>query len=205
MSDVILVALVALGLAALAARRPALAAGAVALQALLVGAGAVGAAPGRSTEFLAAALLLLVRAAVVGAIVLAVVLRHREERPHDDVHGPLVRLCGGLALLLATTVLIPPFGPSAAAASRTAAALVGIALALVLLRRAAVFAVLAFLVIDNGIAVAAIGAPGALPLAMELGVAFDLVLLIAVAAVFQGRILRAFGTTDTAALRRVRD
>lgn len=205
MSNVVLIALVALGLAALTVRRPAAAVILIAGQTLLVGAGALGATSGRSGEFLVAALLLMARAVAVSAIALVVVARVRENRPHDDVHGPLVRLSWALALLLAVTALVPPFGLESETAGRTASALVALALALVLLRRAAAFAVLAFLVFDNGIAVAAVAAPGALPLAVELGVAFDLVLLIAVAAVFQGRILRAFGTTDTAALRSVRD
>ncbi len=205
MSNVVLISLVALGLAALTVRRPAIAAVVIAGQTLLVGGGALATTPGRSTEFLVAALLLMARAAIVSAIALLVVARVREERPHDDVHGPLVRLSGALALLLALTALVPPLGLESETAGRTATALIAIAPALVLLRRAAGFAVLAFLVFDNGIAVAAVAAPGAVPLAVELGVAFDLVLLIAVAAVFQGRILRAFGTTDTAALRSVRD
>lgn len=205
MSDVVLIALVALGLMATAVRRPAAAAIVVAGQTLLVGAGALAVTPGRSGEFLVAALLLMARAVAVSAIALLVVARVRDDRPHDDVHGPLVRLCGALALLLVMTALIPSFGLESETAGRTATALVAIALALVLLRRATAFAVLAFLVFDNGIAVAAVAAPGALPLAVELGVAFDLVLLIAVAAVFQGRILRAFGTTDTGVLRSVRD
>ncbi len=120
MSDVILIALVALGLAALTVRRPAIAAVVIAVQTLLVGAGALGAAPGRSTEFLVAALLLMGRAIVVSAIALLAVARVREDRPHDDVHGPLVRLCGALALLLAVTALVPPFGLDSATATRTA-------------------------------------------------------------------------------------
>ena len=58
MSNVILIALVALGLAALAVRRPAAAVIVIAGQTLLVGAGALGATSGRSGEFLVAALLL---------------------------------------------------------------------------------------------------------------------------------------------------
>ncbi len=141
----------------------------------------------------------------MSAITFVVVARVRDARIHDDIRGPLPRLCGALALVVAMTALVPPFGLASANAEHTAVALVAIALALLLLRRAALFAVLAFLVVDNGIAVAAVAAPGALPLVVELGVAFDLVVLIAVAAVFQGRILRAFGTTDTAVLRGVRD
>ena len=205
MNAALLATLSILGLGAAVVRRPAAAAVLVSGQTLLVGVGALAVAPGRSAEFLVAALLLTLRAVLVTTITLAAVSRIRESTPHDVILGPSARLCGALGLALALVALVPSFGLDSAAAEHTAVALVGIALALVLLRRAAVFAALAFLVADNGIAVAAVAAPGAVPLVIELGVAFDLVLLIAVAAVFQGRILRAFGTTDTQVLRGVRD
>ena len=68
--------------------------------------------------------------------------------------------------------------------------------ALVLLRRPTAFAVLAFLIAENGVAVAALSVGGGLPLVVELGAAFDVVVVIAVAAVLQRRILAVFGTTD---------
>ncbi len=205
MNAALLVALVALGFAAVAVRRPSAAALLVVGQTLLVGIGALAVTPGRSGEFLVAAILLTVRAAAVATITLVVVARVREAPPRDDAPGPLLRLCATLVLALVMSALVPEFGLDSAAAEHGAVSLVAISLALVLLRRPALFAVLAFLVADNGVAVAAVSAPGALPLVVELGVAFDLVLLIAVAAVFQGRILRAFGTTDTAVLGRIHD
>lgn len=205
MTEALLATLVILGMGAVVARQPAIGAVLVTVQTLLVGVGALAVAPGRSAEFLVAAMLLTLRAVLVAAITLAAVSRIRESAPHDGLLGPSARLCGALGLVLAMVALVPTFGLDSAAAEHSAVALVAIALALVLLRRAALFAALAFLVADNGIAVAAVAAPGAVPLVIELGVAFDLVLLIAVAAVFQGRILRAFGTTDTGVLRGVRD
>ena len=58
---------------------------------------------------------------------------------------------------------------------------------------------------ENGIALAAVAVPGGLPLLIELGVAFDLVVLVTVAVVFHDRIFREFGTGDTAVLRELRD
>ena len=205
MNPALLVALVALGFAAVAVRRPSAAALLVVGQTLLVGIGALAVAPGRSTEYLVAAALLTARAIAVATITLVVIARVRDTPPRDDGPGPLPRLCATLVLALVMSALLPEFGLDSAAAEHGAVSLIAISLALVLLRRPALFAVLAFLVADNGVAVAAVSAPGALPLVVELGVAFDLVLLIAVAAVFQGRILRAFGTTDTAVLRRIHD
>jgi hydrogenase-4 component E len=109
-----------------------------------------------------------------------------------------------VALVLTVVALVPAYGLESRAAENAAAAMLATGLALVLVRRATLFAVLAFLIAENGIAVAAVSVDGALPLVVELGIAFDLVLLIAVAAVFQRRILSAFGTTDSAALRSMR-
>lgn len=191
----------AAGFGAVAARRPAVAAILVTSQTLLVGAGALGMAPGRSTEFAVAAALLMLKAVLVTAIVAVAIARTREARPHEGESGLLNRLGAATVLVLVVVALVPSYGLESAAAENGAAALLATGLALALVRRPTIFAVLAFLVAENGIAVAAVSVSGALPLVVELGIAFDLVLLIAVAAVFQSRILAAFGTTDTSALR----
>lgn len=205
MTDWLLYTLIALGLGAVAARRPVAAAGLVTAQTLLIGAGALAIAPGRSHEFAVAAGLLLVKGLVVSTIVVVAVVRVRETRPHDEQVPMLGRLGGALALVVTMVALLPAYGLESRTAEHTAAAMVATALALVLARRATVFAVLAALIAENGIAVAAVSVSGALPLVVELGIAFDLVLVIAVATVFQRRILYAFGTTDSAVLREIRD
>jgi hydrogenase-4 component E len=195
--------LVGLGFGAVAARRP-VAALLVTAQTVLVGVGALAMAPGRSGEFAVAAGLLLLKALVVGAIVVVGMRRLSEARPHAEETGFLVRVGGAVAFALVMAALIPSYGLESRAAENAAAALLATGLALALVRRATVFAVLAFLVAENGIAVAAVSVSGGVPLVIELGVAFDLVLLIAVAAVFQRRILATFGTTDSDVLRGIR-
>ena len=51
------------------------------------------------------------------------------------------------------------------------------------------------------VAMAAVAVPGGLPLLIELGVAFDLIVLITVATAFHQRIFGEFGTGDTGVLR----
>jgi len=195
--------LVGLGFGAVAARRP-IAAALVTTQTVLVGVAALAMAPGRSGEFAVAAGLLLLKAILVGAIVAVGILRTSETRPHEEESGFLIRVGGTVAFALTMAALIPSYGLESRAAENAAAAMLATGLALALVRRATVFAVLAFLVAENGIAVAAVSVSGGLPLVVELGTAFDLVLLIAVAAVFQRRILSAFGTTDSDVLRGIR-
>jgi hydrogenase-4 component E len=204
MSAIVLWLLVGLGFGAVATRRPTAAAVMVSAQTLLVGVAALAMAPGRSTGFAVAGALLLAKALMVSAIVAIVIVRSREARPLEDASGLLVRTGGALALVLAVVALVPAVGLDSAEAEAASAALVAIGLALALGRRATLFAVLALLVVENGIAVAAVSVPGGLSLIVELGIAFDLVLLVAVAAVFQRRILDAFGTTDSDVLRGMR-
>jgi hydrogenase-4 component E len=157
-------------------------------------------APGRSAEFALAAGILCAKAVLVAPVLAAGVSRTRQSRPVRDETSPLLRLAATVALVLAAVGLMPAFGLEPAAAEDGATAMVAIGLVMLVLRRAALFQVLALLVAENGIALAAVSVSGGLPVVVELGVAFDLVVLVLVAAVFHERIFRSFGTTDTAAL-----
>ncbi|MEW6583879.1 MAG: hypothetical protein AB1416_14085, partial [Actinomycetota bacterium] len=187
------------------ARRRSLAALLVALQTVGVGAAAAALAPGRSSEFAVAAVILCGKALAVAPLLALAVTRTRETRPVRDGAPPLVRLAVTVGLVLAVVGLMPAFGLETSAAEDGAAAMVAAALAIIVVRRATLFQLLALLVAENGIAVAALSVSGGLPVVVELGVAFDVVLLALVAVAFHERIFRAFGTTDTAALGGLRD
>jgi hydrogenase-4 membrane subunit HyfE len=74
------------------------------------------------------------------------------------------------------------------------------------LRRATVLQVLGIVLVENGLALAALELPGGeSAAAIELGVAVDLMLISIVAIVFHQRIFGLFGAGDTAALRSLRD
>ena len=85
-------------------------------------------------------------------------------------------------------------------------ALVAFGLVCAATRQATLFQVLGIVLVENGLALAALELPGASSsLAIELGVALDLTLIALVAAVFHERIFAEFGAGDTAALRSLRD
>ena len=142
--------LVGLGFGAVAVRRPAAAAVLVSAQTMLVGVGALALAPGRSAEFAVAGTLLLLKALIVSAIVAVGVVRSRETRPHPDGPGLLVRLAATLVLVLTVVALVPPFGLESRGAENAPVALLATGLALALIRGATLFAVLAFLIAENG-------------------------------------------------------
>jgi hydrogenase-4 membrane subunit HyfE len=81
-----------------------------------------------------------------------------------------------------------------------------VAFALILAtRRATLFHVLGIVLVENGLALAALELPGGASLTIELGVALDLMLVALVAGVFHERIFAEFGAGDSAALRTLRD
>jgi hydrogenase-4 membrane subunit HyfE len=75
----------------------------------------------------------------------------------------------------------------------------------VVARRATLFQALGLLVAENGIALAATAVKGGLPIVIELGAVFDVILIVAVATAFHERIFGEFGTGDTSLLRGLRD
>jgi hydrogenase-4 component E len=198
-------AIVGLGLAVVVVRRRSAAIALVTLQALLVSVGALVLAPGRSGEYLAASLVLLVRAGVLAALLGWTVARTREPRPVDEGAAPLLRFVATVALALAVAALVPSFGLDGSSAEHATVALVVIGIAIVVARRATLFQALGLLVAENGIALAAASVGRGMPIVIELGVALDVILLVAAATAFHERIFGEFGTGDTDVLRDLRD
>jgi hydrogenase-4 component E len=198
-------AAVGIGLAVTVVRRRSAAIALVTLQALLVSVGALVLAPDRSGEFLAASLILLARAAVLAALLAWTLARTREPRPVDEGAAPLLRFVATAAVALAAAALVPSFGLGDSAAEHATVALVVIGVATVVARRATLFQALGLLVAENGIALAAASVEGGMPIVIELGVAFDVILLVAAATAFHERIFGEFGTGDTEVLKDLRD
>ncbi len=203
MSAALVWPLVALGLAVVVVRRRSVAVGLVTAQALVLAGVAV--LEATSGEDLVAAAALGLRAVVLALHFLLLVARTRESRPVRARVSPLARAGAAVAFALALTWLVPPIGLDSTAAERAVLALVAFGIATVALRRATLFQILGIVLVENGLALSALELPGGASLAIELGVALDLVLVALVAAVFHERIFAEFGAGDTAALRSLRD
>jgi hydrogenase-4 membrane subunit HyfE len=195
--------LVALGLAVVVVRRRSVAVALVTAQALTLTAFALYDAAD-SNDLVAGAALGL-RALLLASLLLALVARTRETRPVRARVSPLARGGAAIALALALTWLVPEIGLESRDAERAVLALVAFGIATAALRRATLFQILGIVLVENGLALAALELPGGASLAIELGVALDLMLVALVAAVFHERIFAEFGAGDTAALRTLRD
>lgn len=203
MSGTLAWALVAFGLAVVVVRRRSVAVGLVTAQALLL-AGVATAEAGNADD-VAAASALAVRGVALAALFLVIVARTREPRPVRAGVTPFAR--AGLAILLALAFvwLVPPVGLESAQAERAMLALVAFGAAIVATRRATLHQLLGIVMVENGLVLGAIELPGGASLAIELGVALDLVLISIVAVVFHERIFAEFGSGDTAVLESLRD
>jgi len=146
-----------------------------------------------------------VRAVALAALFLLLVSRTRELRPVHARVPPLVRAVAAIAFALALTWLVPTLGLDSRNGERAVLALVAFGIVTAATRRATLFHVLGIVLVENGLALAALELPGGGSLTIEVGVAVDLMLIALVAGVFHERIFAEFGTGDSAALRTLRD
>jgi hydrogenase-4 membrane subunit HyfE len=202
-SGIVTWALVALGLAVVIARRRSIAVSLVTAQALVLVIVALADASDRGD--VVAGIALAVRALALAALFLILVARTREARPVRAGVPPLVRGGGAIVLAIALAWLVPSIGLGSRDVELAVLALVGFGLATVAMRRATIFQILGIVLVENGLALAALELPGDASLAIEIGVATDLILVALVAAVFHERIFTEFGAGDSAALRTLRD
>lgn len=204
-SPAAITALVVLGFAVMLVRRRGIATLLVSAQAMLLGIAALSLAGDRRADFLVAAIILLVRAVALPALL--AFTRRRTPEPYLVVPATTVvaRLVLAAAVVLIAAASIPPLGLGDRAAEHGAVALLSLGIAIVVMRRPALLQVLGILVAENGIYLLAISVPGGLPFVIELGVLFDLVLVVTVAAAFTHKIHGEVGSGDTDLLRVLRD
>ena len=186
-------------------RRRLVAVALVALQSLLLGAVALSDASGASTALLVGGLVLIAKAIVLPGVLALVVSRTRESGRMASERHPLARLTVALAVALAVVTLVPRFGLAHANVEHAAVGLVALGLATAVVRRQAIFQAFGFLVAENGLYLAALSVPGGLPVFIELGLVFDLVVVVSVAGAFGAKIHEELGTGDTSLLGSLRD
>ncbi|HLU44523.1 MAG TPA: hypothetical protein VKZ67_05820 [Natronosporangium sp.] len=162
-------------------------------------------------ELLAVALGLgVLRAGVMPALIRRALVplpqEQRETRPVVDVATSL--LAAALLTLLAYAVT----RPLVALDPTPITAVLPVAVAVVLIgfftlttRRRALSQMVGFLLLDNGITATAFLAAGGIPLVVEVGVSFDVLLIVLVLQMLTRRLRATVGTTDLNELRELRD
>ena len=100
---------------------------------------------------------------------------------------------------------MPPFGLERGGAEHAAVALVVLGIVIAAARRPVVSRRSASSSPRTASTLAGLSVPGGMPAVIELGLLFDLVVAVGVAAAFGARIHGEFGTADTSVLRSLRD
>lgn len=156
----------------------------------------------------AALLTFVVRAIAVPAVlfmVLRTVVLRRERQPLLSTRNALI---AGVGLTLIAFSAAPQLALSSAFPAQRALpvslALTFVGLLLMITRRKAISQLIGLITIENGIFLAGLIATLGLPLFVEIGVFFDLLVAVGVTAVLTMRINEHFDTVNTDELRRLR-
>ena len=180
------------------------------IQSLLLGAVgiAMGVAGHRPHLFVTAGLTIVLKAALIPWFLQRVIDRvgiRREIEPYVNVPASLL-LCLGLTVVGYRVSL-----GMAGASQGVPHQVVGVALSMVLMglflmvtRRKALTQIVALLTVENAVFLVAVGATAGMPLVVELGISFDVILAVLVLGVLVHRIVDRFESMDTSRLSNLR-
>lgn len=208
--DACAAAIVVLGVGIAATRSIGRAIWLVALQSALVGVAAlgVGLATGAGHLLAGGLLAIGVKGLVVPLILGSILRRSAVRQERRPILGPRACLVAAVAIVFVATAAADGASPGASvAASRglpAAIAEVLTGLFVVMTRRKALSLVVGLLVFENGIALTAFSMTYGMPLVVELGVLFDLLIAVVVAWVYARRMVDVLGSTSTDQLRSLR-
>jgi hydrogenase-4 component E len=194
--------LLALGLSVLVVRSRAVAVAVVTIQSLLLAGLAFREADALDERFAAGAL--MVRSLGLAALFVLLITRTKEPRLVRAGGTRMGRTVLGAALAVVLVSLTSGGALGPPDIERCVFGLVAFGLVTAWTRRATLFQILAVVLVENGLVLAALQLPRASWL-IEVGVAVDLTLIALVAGVFHERIFAEFGAGDTEALRSLRD
>ncbi len=208
--DALAVALLATGLISVMARRLESAIWLLVTQGVLLAAtaGAIGIATGALHVYAAAALTVAIKVVVIPAILFrvlrAVRIRREVELALSSRAALLIAVAGVLVAYRAAGAVALPGAVPSQHALPVAVSLMLIGLGLMIGRKKALSQIAGLIIMENGVYLAALVATFGLPLAVELGVFFDLLVGVLLLGVFAYRINQTFDTLNTDRLQALR-
>lgn len=162
----------------------------------------------RSGEALVvAAMVFLVKVVAIPYVLLRISRRLKVSPTVSASTTPTQSIFIAAALILLAFVVVQPFARSFALDSEMLAAATAIILTggfLMVSRRKALMQVIGLLVLENGIFLAALTTTFGMPLVVEMGIFFDLLIWVLLIGVFIFRIRETFEHVDVSRLRRLR-
>lgn len=202
--------IVLLGIAVAATRSMGRSIWLVAVQSILTGVAAlvVGFGVGALHLVVGGLLAIAVKGFVVPLVLGTILRRSAIRRERNLFLGRQASIVAAVAIVfIASTAVSGAIPGASVAASRalpaaTAEVLTG--LLIVMTRRKALSLVVGLLIFENGIALTAFSLTYGMPFVVELGVLFDVLVVVVVAWVYAGRMLDVLGSTSTDQLRNLR-
>ncbi|HEX2753914.1 MAG TPA: hypothetical protein VHM48_00535 [Candidatus Limnocylindrales bacterium] len=182
----------------------------VAIQAILAGVAAIGVglATGVGAVVTGGLLAIVIKGAVVPVVLGSILRRSAVRRERHPILGPRASLIVAVVIVFAANAAASGVtlgaGVAATRALPAAIAQVLTGLLIVMTRRKVLSLVVGLLVFENGIALTAFALTYGMPLVVELGILFDVLIAVIVAWVYAGRMIDVFGTTSTDQLRNLR-
>jgi hydrogenase-4 component E len=151
----------------------------------------------------------LLRAVVLPALVRRAIAARAEDRETAPLINVESSLLAAAALVLLAYAVAQPLvrleATTAARALPVGLAVVLIGLLVLVTRRKALSQIVGFLLLDNGITAIAFLAAAGVPLLVELGISFDLLLVVLVLRVLAARMRASFGISDLDEMRELHD
>lgn len=182
----------------------------VALQSVLVGVAAIGVglATGATHLLVGGSLAIAAKGIVVPLVLGSILRRSAVRREREPYLGPRASLVAAVAIVFIAAAAVDGAGIGLVVSSDrglpAAIAEVLTGLLIVMTRRKALSLVVGLLVFENGIALTAFSLTYGMPLVVELGVLFDVLISVVVAWVYARRMLDVLGSTSTDRLRSLR-
>ncbi len=161
---------------------------------------------GETHMFVAALLTVVVKAGLIPYALLRLVRLLRREREVNPVIGANMTSLAAVGAMVLAYGLIEHALPAVISrdAVATAVALVLIGLLLIITRRQAIMQIVGLITMENGLYLLGLSTTRGLPLIIELGIFFDVLVAVTVMVILAFRLKRSFQTTDTSILKRLK-
>ncbi len=157
--------------------------------------------------YFSALLTLVLKALLIPWMLHRLVRRLGLERHTEALRWPALAMMAGVALVIFSYWLVVPMVEQGLAFTRNivavSLAVVLIGLLMMVLRQQAVVQVLGFMSMENGLFLAAVSATAGMPLVVELGVAFDVLVAMVLFGVFFFQIRESIDSLDVDRLNRL--
>jgi hydrogenase-4 component E len=168
----------------------------------------MGISESRYELFVMASLTIALKGALIPWFLMRVIDRigiHREIEPYLNVPASLLACLGLTVVGYRVSTGFPDVG------SGVSHHLIGVALSMLLIglflmmtRRKAITQILALLTIENAVFLVAVGVTSGMPLVVELGISFDVILAVLVLGILVHRIVDRFESMDVSRLSRLK-